>query len=210
MSSLPYVDAIYKEVLRWRPVAPISVPHSLVKEDMFNGDCLVQNAMTCNIYSAYLPPWKTTLLRKELWWFKIHSEPVHIHLSSQLPRFEGNNNTVVLSPEMKHCTRIPSVSCRNDLWRKIRQWTPGFMYLASGEGACSYIRYFLTPTYHSLYSFTRICPGMAYGENIVLTTMLTILATVNILNAIDSNNKVVPVDPCTTGKFIECVLIAID
>ena len=26
-ASLPYIEAVYKEVLRWQPVAPIGVPH---------------------------------------------------------------------------------------------------------------------------------------------------------------------------------------
>ncbi|KAJ7251337.1 cytochrome P450 [Mycena rebaudengoi] len=35
--SLPYVSAIVKEVLRWKPVAPIAVPHAVVVEDAYRG-----------------------------------------------------------------------------------------------------------------------------------------------------------------------------
>jgi len=34
---LPYIDAIIKELLRWAPVAPLGFPHSLTKEDDYNG-----------------------------------------------------------------------------------------------------------------------------------------------------------------------------
>ncbi|KEP48465.1 O-methylsterigmatocystin oxidoreductase [Rhizoctonia solani 123E] len=38
-ASLPYVEALYKEVMRWQPIAPIGVPHRLGSEidDEYNG-----------------------------------------------------------------------------------------------------------------------------------------------------------------------------
>nr|BAL05137.1 cytochrome P450 [Phanerodontia chrysosporium] len=35
--SLPYVSAIMYEVLRWRPVAPLGVPHRLIEDDEYEG-----------------------------------------------------------------------------------------------------------------------------------------------------------------------------
>ena len=35
--SLPYVEALYREVLRWRPVAPLSLDHSSLSEDIYKG-----------------------------------------------------------------------------------------------------------------------------------------------------------------------------
>ncbi|KAJ6534385.1 cytochrome P450 [Mycena capillaripes] len=35
--NIPYVDAIVKEVLRWRPVLPLSVPHVATEDDIYNG-----------------------------------------------------------------------------------------------------------------------------------------------------------------------------
>ncbi|KAJ7289105.1 cytochrome P450 [Mycena rebaudengoi] len=35
--SLPYVSAIVKEVLRWKPVAPIGFPHAVAVEDTYRG-----------------------------------------------------------------------------------------------------------------------------------------------------------------------------
>ncbi|KAJ4485859.1 cytochrome P450 [Lentinula aciculospora] len=35
--TLPYIDAIVKEVLRWNPVAPLGLPHMATKDDEFRG-----------------------------------------------------------------------------------------------------------------------------------------------------------------------------
>ena len=36
-SSLPYVQAVVKEVLRWRPPLPLFIPHSTTEDDWYDG-----------------------------------------------------------------------------------------------------------------------------------------------------------------------------
>ena len=36
-SRLPYVCAIVREVLRWRPVLPLGLPHAVIKDDWYEG-----------------------------------------------------------------------------------------------------------------------------------------------------------------------------
>ena len=36
-SSLPYVEALYREVLRWRPVTPVGFPHTSLEDDIYKG-----------------------------------------------------------------------------------------------------------------------------------------------------------------------------
>ena len=34
---LPYIRAMVKEILRWKPVGPLAVPHRLAEDDWYNG-----------------------------------------------------------------------------------------------------------------------------------------------------------------------------
>jgi cytochrome P450 len=36
-SSLPYIRAMVQEILRWRPVAPLGIPHQLTEDDWYDG-----------------------------------------------------------------------------------------------------------------------------------------------------------------------------
>ena len=35
--SLPYLDAVLREILRWRPVVPQSLPRATLADDVYNG-----------------------------------------------------------------------------------------------------------------------------------------------------------------------------
>ncbi|KAJ7713060.1 cytochrome P450 [Mycena metata] len=35
--DIPYIDAVVREVLRWRAVLPLSVPHAVIKDDIYKG-----------------------------------------------------------------------------------------------------------------------------------------------------------------------------
>jgi cytochrome P450 len=35
--SLPYVEAFYREVMRWRPAFPLGVAHSVTSDDIYEG-----------------------------------------------------------------------------------------------------------------------------------------------------------------------------
>ena len=35
--SLPYIDAIYREVLRWKPPDPMGIAHRVEKDDTYKG-----------------------------------------------------------------------------------------------------------------------------------------------------------------------------
>ena len=36
-SSLPYVEAVLRETLRWRPALPLAMPHATIKDDIYKG-----------------------------------------------------------------------------------------------------------------------------------------------------------------------------
>lgn len=43
--SLPYIDAIVKEVLRWHPVAPMGLPHTSTADDVCEGYFIPEGSM---------------------------------------------------------------------------------------------------------------------------------------------------------------------
>lgn len=36
-ASLPYIEAIYREVMRWRPVLSLGIPRNVFEDDIYNG-----------------------------------------------------------------------------------------------------------------------------------------------------------------------------
>lgn len=49
---LAYVEALYKETLRWHPVAPLAVPHRVTKEDAYEGYTIPAGAtVVANIWA---------------------------------------------------------------------------------------------------------------------------------------------------------------
>lgn len=37
LEELPYLEAVYKEVLRWFPIVPLGVPHRSTSDDEYRG-----------------------------------------------------------------------------------------------------------------------------------------------------------------------------
>ncbi|CAE6449146.1 unnamed protein product [Rhizoctonia solani] len=56
--SLPYVECVLKEVLRWQPVAPIGVPHASAEDDEYQGYFIPKGAIVAMCYddSIYHQP----------------------------------------------------------------------------------------------------------------------------------------------------------
>ncbi|KAF8314214.1 cytochrome P450 [Clavulina sp. PMI_390] len=137
LQNLPYFDAVLKEVLRWRPLTPISIPTVPTKDDTYGG---------------YLIPHDSIVIQNT--WAISRDERMY-------PDAESFNPDRWLVPN-------PPVDPR--LW-------------LFGIGR-------------------RICPGMQYAELVYLTMFATLLATVDIVPAHDSDGKEIFVDPTapTTGR----------
>ncbi|OCT47140.1 O-methylsterigmatocystin oxidoreductase [Cladophialophora carrionii] len=56
-ASLPYVDALIKEVLRWHPVGPMGVPHLTTKAEVYNDYLIPENSLLIpNIWAMLHDP----------------------------------------------------------------------------------------------------------------------------------------------------------
>ncbi|KZV60962.1 cytochrome P450 [Peniophora sp. CONT] len=45
LANLPFISAMVKEILRWRPILPIGVPHRSIQDDFYNGYFIPQGTI---------------------------------------------------------------------------------------------------------------------------------------------------------------------
>jgi cytochrome P450 len=56
-SSLPYVQAIVREILRWRPVTPLGIPHKTIEDDWYDGMFIPKGTMCLvNLWQCHHDP----------------------------------------------------------------------------------------------------------------------------------------------------------
>ncbi|KAJ8585616.1 cytochrome P450 [Rhizopogon salebrosus TDB-379] len=138
--SLPYIEAICREVLRWQPVAPLGVPHMTTKDD---------------VYEGYLIP-KGSIVMVNAWALSRDER-----LSPEASRFDPQ----------RHLTAEGKL---NDI--------PVFIY---GFGR-------------------RVCPGRYFAELALWAAVVSILSTIRITKAKDSEGVDIPVIPeYTDGLSIQ-------
>ncbi|KDQ17442.1 hypothetical protein BOTBODRAFT_172482 [Botryobasidium botryosum FD-172 SS1] len=81
--SLPYVECLFKENLRWYPVTPIGAPHRVTEDDYYEG---------------YWIPAGSTVLGNT--WAMSRDESVYKDADTFSPeRFESKNGEIVLDPQ---------------------------------------------------------------------------------------------------------------
>lgn len=49
---LPYTQAIIREVLRWRPLFPLGLPHASMEDDVYNGYCIPKGEFSLQIHNS--------------------------------------------------------------------------------------------------------------------------------------------------------------
>ncbi|PVH80134.1 cytochrome P450 [Cadophora sp. DSE1049] len=125
--SLPYIDRIVQETLRWGPVSPVGVPHKSLEDDVYNGMFIPKGSF---VYANALA--------------MTHDE------------------TTYADPETFNPDRFKPQS----------------------EGGAG------EPFPIGQFGFgRRICPGRHLAEASVWIVMVTMLATMNITKAVDTNGK---------------------
>ncbi len=53
IASLPYIQAIELETLRWIPVLPLAVPHSALIDDVYNGYQIPKGSIVMTVQYSY-------------------------------------------------------------------------------------------------------------------------------------------------------------
>ncbi|GAB1525335.1 hypothetical protein RhiTH_008494 [Rhizoctonia solani] len=105
---LPYVEALYKEVLRWQPLGPIGIPHRLGSDidDEYKGMRIPANAMViANIWNMVRDP-------------AVYHDPETFNPSRYLgPESESNPEDVVFGFGRRRCPGINVA--RSSVWFSI-------------------------------------------------------------------------------------------
>lgn len=68
-ASLPYVEALFREVMRWRPALPLGVAHSAWGDDIYNG-CFIPKLvrMLTNLSGVRLSVFLGTIVYANIWY----------------------------------------------------------------------------------------------------------------------------------------------
>ena len=54
-ASMPYVEALLREVLRWRVVAPLGLMHSATSDDIFKGYYIPKGKTRFTVFTVNVP-----------------------------------------------------------------------------------------------------------------------------------------------------------
>ncbi|KAJ8584259.1 cytochrome P450 [Rhizopogon salebrosus TDB-379] len=57
-ASLPYVDAVVREVLRWRPIGPLGIPHATSSADTYKGYFIPQGLLFLQYTNIHHPEYR--------------------------------------------------------------------------------------------------------------------------------------------------------
>ncbi|KAF8168808.1 cytochrome P450 [Mycena galopus ATCC 62051] len=105
LTSIPYLDAILNEVLRWNPVVPLGVPHYTTADDVYNG---------------YFIPKNTIVMGNS--WGILHGEHYgsdpEIFRPERFLNSQGKRNSAVPDPDAAfgYGRRICPVMARENMW----------------------------------------------------------------------------------------------
>jgi cytochrome P450 len=72
LSRMPYITAMIREAFRWRTVAPVAIPHAVVKDDIYAGTSYLKvlpSLHSLNISTRMKSCIRTTrtLIRRDFW-----------------------------------------------------------------------------------------------------------------------------------------------
>jgi cytochrome P450 len=69
---LPYVEAVYREVMRWKPVLPLGLPHAATEDDVYDGYFIPKGGpFFCSILTNNKRHWLGSTVISNIWYFGI-------------------------------------------------------------------------------------------------------------------------------------------
>ncbi|KJA26057.1 hypothetical protein HYPSUDRAFT_347562 [Hypholoma sublateritium FD-334 SS-4] len=167
-NSLPYIEAILLETMRWHPIVPLAAPHRVIEDDEYEGYRIPAGATiiantwyALSIISVDFSP-AISLLHRAI----LHDEEVYPEPSKFNPdRFLQNESvSFELQPD------------------------PNFSFGYGRRYECNSC---LSEPILILITLLSICPGRHLAMNSAWIAVVSILATYNISKAVDDNGDII-------------------
>ncbi|KAI9067057.1 cytochrome P450 [Trametes sanguinea] len=184
-ASLPYIEAIVRETLRWRPVVPLDVPHRLTEDDIYNG--------------YYLP--KGSLIVANAWYVTSRLLNLRILRCFALPAFSAHLRWLagvqpIMSLAYAHCRRRLHRAILHDekMYPDPERYNPDRFLLPDGTLNPA-VR---DPTTVAFGFGRRICPGRYMAVDSMWVTIACVLSLFDIRKAVDQDGKEITPD----GEYI--------
>ncbi|KAF9458175.1 cytochrome P450 [Collybia nuda] len=134
--SLPYLECVLQETLRWNSAVPLGIPHRSMEDDVYNGMFIPKGSlMIANTRAITLDE-------------NVYKDPFTFNPSRFLPKPEGNGEP-------------------------------------NPVGTFGYGR--------------RVCPGIHLGDSSLWIVVASVLSTMNVMKAIDSDGKEITPDVSFTS-----------
>ena len=129
-ASLPYVEAVYKETLRWHPVAPLAVPHRVTKEDEYGGYVIpAGSTIVANIWAMTRSQPDSDLFKPE--------RHLHLHPPGGGSHVEPDPRTYVFGFGRRICPGLNLAD--SEVWLGVASLLAAFKIVKKSDGKGGFI-----------------------------------------------------------------------
>ena len=171
--SLPYVNALVKELFRWHPATPIGAPHRVVEHDEYNGYLIPGGA------TVFVNMWCVHSLRWLTCWTRCLIRLIGRSCATRKSILSPTTSSLSVS-----WTWMGTWTCRGEIPRM------SCSGLAVGKSLASLFLAYTNGVYLS--TPDSLCPGRVFAESTLFILCASVLAAFEIGPPVDK--KGIPID----------------
>ena len=177
-SSLPYVEAIYRETLRWHPVAPLGKFVEIHLLFLISDDLGVSHATSvADVYGGYFIPHGMIPIYGRSTLLTLHRRYDHHECLVKYPQFLTVIHLIFSRAMTRNETKYP----------RPEEFRPERFFDAAGELNNDNVQYIFG-------GGRRICPGRHLADASIWSAIAIILATLDIVKCKDEQGNDIPIN----------------